>query len=216
ITRPVALLTYHPPTAEPNAPVGRWAAETAGAALAVCGTVIATHPGMDEGRDEVLQALTDLAAAHSRLHLVAALGRDYPSVLAGVDVVVGNSSSGVIEAATVHVPAVDVGERQRGRLRGHNVVHSDEGRAPVEAALRTALSPSWQARTRAATNPYGSGGASERIVAIVRQAAGGGRTKPFVDLLEQDADGEDAGDKSRQVAHRAGDRDTDTHPREAR
>ncbi len=57
-------------------------------------------------------------------------------MLAAADVVVGNSSSGVIEAATVHVPAVDVGERQRGRLRGDNVVHADEGRAAVEAALR--------------------------------------------------------------------------------
>ena len=133
--------------------MGRWAREAAEAALAVCGTVVATHPGMDEGRDEVLAALTDLAVTEPRLRLVAALGRDYPAVLAAADVVVGNSSSGVIEAATVHVPAVDVGERQRGRLRGDNVVHADEGRAPVEAALRTALSPQWRDRTAATVNP---------------------------------------------------------------
>ena len=134
MTRPLALFTYHPPTAAPGAPLGAWAREAAEAALAVCGTVVATHPGMDEGRDEVLAALTDLAATEPRLRLVAALGRDYPAVLAAADVVVGNSSSGVIEAATVHVPAVDVGERQHGRLRGDNVVHADEGRAAVEAA----------------------------------------------------------------------------------
>jgi UDP-N-acetylglucosamine 2-epimerase (non-hydrolysing) len=182
VPRPLALFTYHPPTAQHGAPVARWAREAAEAALAVCGTVLATHPGMDEGRDEVLSTLTDLAATEPRLHLVAALGRDYPAVLAAADVVVGNSSSGVIEAATVHVPAVDVGERQRGRLRGDNVVHSDEGRAAVEAALRTALSASWRDRTAAASNPYGTGGASQRILAIVRGAAGGSRAKRFVDL----------------------------------
>jgi UDP-N-acetylglucosamine 2-epimerase (non-hydrolysing) len=185
VQRPFALFTYHPPTAQRGAPVGRWAREAAEAALAVCGTVLATHPGMDEGRDEVLRALLELAAKEPRLRVVAALGRDYPSVLAASDVVVGNSSSGVIEAATVHVPAVDVGERQRGRLRGANVVHADEGRDGVEAALRTALSPPWRERTATAGNPYGTGGASRRILAIVRGAAGGDRTKRFVDLAHE-------------------------------
>lgn len=182
VERPLALFTYHPPTAQTGAPVGRWAREAAQAALAVCGTVVATHPGMDEGRDEILEALTGLAAEEPRLRLVAALGRDYPGVLAASDVVVGNSSSGVIEAATLHVPAVDIGERQRGRLRGENVVHAAEGRAAVEAALRTALSPRWRERTAGVTNPYGAGPASARILDIVRASVGAPRVKHFVDL----------------------------------
>ena len=193
VERPLALFTYHPPTAQPGAPVGQWAREAAEAALAVCGTVVATHPGMDEGRDEVLAALTGLAATEPRLRLDAALGRDYPAVLAAADVVVGNSSSGVIEAATVHVPAVDVGERQRGRLRGDNVGHADEGRVAVEVALRTALSPQWRVRTAATVNPYGAGGASGRILAIVRGASAGPRGKPFVDLPAGAEAGEPAG-----------------------
>jgi UDP-N-acetylglucosamine 2-epimerase (non-hydrolysing) len=136
---------------------------------------------MDEGRDEVLAALTDLAAAEPRLRLVEALGRNYPRVLAAVDVVVGNSSSGIIEAATAHVPAVDVGERQRGRLRGANVIHAREGRDDVEAALAIALSPSGRTRAAAVVNPYGSGRASARILDIVRGATAGSRVKPFVD-----------------------------------
>ena len=184
VERPLGLFTYHPPTAQAGAPVGEWAREAAEAALAVCGTVVATHPGMDGGRDEVLAALTALAADEPRLRLVPALGRDYPRVLAASDVVVGNSSSGVIEAATVHVPAVDIGERQRGRLRGDNVVHADEGRAAVEAALRTALEPDWRARSAAVANPYGTGGASARILDIVRTAARKGRVKRFVDLAD--------------------------------
>ncbi|NUO89420.1 MAG: UDP-N-acetylglucosamine 2-epimerase (hydrolyzing) [Dermatophilaceae bacterium] len=190
VARPLGLFTYHPPTAQTGAPAGEWAREAAEAALAVCGTVVATHPGMDEGRDEVLAALTDLAAREPRLRLVAALGRDYPRVLAASDVVVGNSSSGVIEAATVHVPAVDIGERQRGRLRGDNVVHADEGRAPVEVAVRAALTPGSRQRAASVTNPYGTGEASARILDIVRSAARTSRVKRFVDLPVRPSDAE--------------------------
>ena len=181
IERPIALFTYHPPTAQAGVPIGGWAREAAEATLAVCGTVIATHPGMDEGRDEILAALSALAAAEPRLFLVDALGRDYPAILASVDVVVGNSSSGVIEAATLHRPAVDVGDRQRGRLRGDNVGHAEEGRAAVETAVRLALSPEGTARARAVVNPYGTGDASRRILDIVRRAGAAGRVKRFVD-----------------------------------
>lgn len=182
VERPVALFTYHPPTAQADAPVGVWAREAAEAALAVCGTVIATHPGMDEGRDAILAELDGLAEREPRFVVVPALGRDYPAVLASVDVVVGNSSSGVIEAATLRVPAVDVGERQRGRLRGDNVVHSAEGRVAVEAAVREALSEEGRRRAAAVHNPYGVGDASARILDIVRRAGAAGRVKRFVDL----------------------------------
>ena len=115
------------------------------------------------------------------VRLVEALGRDYPRVLGAADVVVGNSSSGVIEAATVHVPAVDIGDRQRGRLRGENVVHADEGRSAVEAALRDALSERGRDRAATAVNPYGTGAASAGILDIVREAARTPRVKQFVD-----------------------------------
>jgi UDP-N-acetylglucosamine 2-epimerase (non-hydrolysing) len=186
VRRPVALFTYHPPTADGDAPVARWAREAAEATLARCGTVVATHPGMDHGRDEILAELAQVAAAEpGRFALVEALGRHYPSVLASVDVVVGNSSSGVIEAATVHTPAVDIGDRQQGRLRGDNVLGCDEGAAAVAAALDTVLTPAWRERTAAAVNPYGVGDASARIVDIVRGAPSGGRRKPFVDLADR-------------------------------
>ena len=186
VIRPVVLFTYHPPTARADAPVGRWAREAAEAALAMGGTVVASYPGMDEGRDEIISVLTELAASEPRFCFVEALGRNYPRVLASVDVVVGNSSSGVIEAATLHQPAVDVGDRQRGRLRGDNVVHADEGRDAVERAIRSALSPEHRARSAATANPYGVGDASARILDIVRTAGSAGRVKPFADLPASD------------------------------
>ncbi len=181
VRRPLAILTYHPPTARRGSPVGRWATDAAIATLELGGTVIATHPGMDDGREEILAALLELEANEPRLRVVEALGRDYPRVLAAADVVVGNSSSGVIEAASVHVGAVDVGERQRGRLSGANVVHVAEGMAAVRDGLRAVLSHEGRGRSATVVNPYGAGRASEQILAIVRGAVGAARVKPFVD-----------------------------------
>lgn len=182
VRRPVALFTYHPPTALAEADPGRWAREAAEATLAECATVIATYPGMDAGRDEIIESLSAVRDAHpDRFALLEALGASYPGVLASVDVVVGNSSSGVIEAATVHTPAVNIGERQRGRIRGANVLDSAEGTVAVAGAVRQALSPQWRAVTDETTNPYGDGTASEAIVGRVHAAVRTSRVKPFID-----------------------------------
>ncbi|MGZ4720042.1 UDP-N-acetylglucosamine 2-epimerase [Oryzihumus sp.] len=183
VTRPVALFTYHPPTAEPGAPVAEWARAAAQATLDRCGTVIATYPGVDEGRDEIISALSALASVEPRFRFVEALGRDYPAVLRTVDVVVGNSSSGIIEAATVHKPVVNIGERQRGRLRGGNVIDVGEGAVEVARGLERALSPEFASLCRQVVNPYGAGDASVRVLDIVRAAPGSPRVKTFVDLI---------------------------------
>lgn len=191
VRRPVALFTYHPPTAEAGAPVGAWAAEALAATLEHCGTVVATYPGMDAGREEIIAALTKAADGEPGVVVVEALGARFPRVLASVDVVVGNSSSGIIEAAAAHLPAVNIGARQQGRLRGANVVDVAEGSAAVSKGLAVALSPEFGAQARTVVNPYGSGDASHRILDIVRQAPASPRVKPFVDLgsalqLEED------------------------------
>jgi UDP-N-acetylglucosamine 2-epimerase (non-hydrolysing) len=181
VIRPLALFTYHPPTAAPAAQIRRWAADALAATVDACGTVIATHPGYDVGRDEILDVLIEAYAAHDNLVVIEALGPRYPAVLAASDVVVGNSSSGVIEAASVGVPAVDIGDRQRGRLRGANVVATAEGLAAVGAALQTALSAEFRAQATNVVNPYGDGTAGRLIAAIVLAAAPP-RAKPFIDV----------------------------------
>jgi len=181
VIRPLALFTYHPPTAAPATQVRQWAADAIAATVDACGTVIATHPGYDVGRDEILDVLIEAYAAHDNLVVVEALGPRYPAVLAASDVVVGNSSSGVIEAASVGVPAVDIGDRQRGRLRGANVVATAEGRETVGAALRTALSAEFRAQATNVINPYGDGTAGRLNAAIVLAEAPP-RAKPFIDI----------------------------------
>jgi UDP-N-acetylglucosamine 2-epimerase (non-hydrolysing) len=181
IVRPFALVTYHPPTAG-GPPPGDGARAVLEAVAGTVKTAIITHPGLDRGREDVLDEIARSVAASDRLVDVATLGADYLPVLAAADVVVGNSSSGILEAATFGVPVVNVGDRQRGRVSGINVVDAVEEARAIATAIQACLDPAFRDRAAGAVNVYGDGHAAPRIVEVVRRAAAGnlGR-KPFVD-----------------------------------
>lgn len=189
LRRPLALFTYHPVTTESPAVSAEHAAEALRATVAGAGSVIVTHPGPDQGREEILAALTSEAAAHPTVTIVPSLGVLYPAFVAACDLVAGNSSSGIIEAAAFEVPAVDIGVRQRGRLRGRNVLHADEGFPAVSEAVQRAVDPAFRATLRGMSNPYGDGSAAGRIADVVVSSVGTPSPKRFEDrrLPEEDA-----------------------------
>jgi UDP-N-acetylglucosamine 2-epimerase (non-hydrolysing) len=182
LVRPLALVTYHPPTAG-GSDAGAAATNVLAAVAHTVGTALITHPGLDHGSEEVLAAIAAAVARWPQLVDRPSLGASYLPVLAAADVVVGNSSSGILEAASFGIPVVDVGTRQRGRLRGANVVHVSEDRAAIADAITSCLSGDFRVRARAARNPYGDGRAAPRIVEVVRSALSlGADAKPFVDV----------------------------------
>jgi UDP-N-acetylglucosamine 2-epimerase (non-hydrolysing)/GDP/UDP-N,N'-diacetylbacillosamine 2-epimerase (hydrolysing) len=81
-----------------------------------------------------------------------------------VDVVAGNSSSGLYEAPSFGIPTVDIGDRQRGRIAASSVLHCEPERSAIANSLKAALGVGRQA----VVNPYGDGEASRRIVRILR------------------------------------------------
>jgi UDP-N-acetylglucosamine 2-epimerase (non-hydrolysing) len=182
LVRPFALVTYHPATA--GGPDPATGARNVLAAVAErAGSALVTHPGLDAGREAVLAEITHAVQAHPAFAEVAALGANYLPVLAAADVVVGNSSSGIFEAASFGVPVVDVGDRQRGRARAGNVVHAAEDREAIAAAIGRCLDPQFRAAAREVRNGYGDGQAAPRIVEVIRRGAQGGLArKPFLDL----------------------------------
>jgi GDP/UDP-N,N'-diacetylbacillosamine 2-epimerase (hydrolysing) len=93
---------------------------------------------------------------------------DYLGFLKGAACIAGNSSSGLLEAPTFKVPAVNLGRRQESRVRGDNVIDADFTAASIEAAIRKALSPEFQRRMQTVVNPYGDGRSSERILDILQ------------------------------------------------
>lgn len=175
-------LTFHPVTL-----AGDSAAQLA-EVLAALGAfpdlhVAATRPNADPGNRRLTELLDAFVASHpDRAAVFTSLGSvRYLSLLSAVDAVVGNSSSGIIEAPSFGVPSVDIGDRQAGRVRAQSVIHCEPKRADVERALAEALSPAFRAVAAVAENPYGDGHAAERVVAVLETASLGIR-KHFHDL----------------------------------
>lgn len=129
-------------------------------------TVWVTAPNADPGGDEFMATLAAWTGTRPHIRFRKALGNLYPALTARCLAVLGNSSSGLAEVATLGVPAVDVGMRQAGRLAGTGVVHAPAQPQAILAALRQAV-----ALPRSAlVNPYGDGRSVPRILECLRGA----------------------------------------------
>lgn len=168
---PFLLATFHPATLEAGA-----AAEQARELLEAIDEVglcaVITAPGRDAESLAVRSSIEAFAAARpGRIGFAADLGWPaYPSMMAHAAAMVGNSSSGILEAASFGLPVVDVGDRQRGRLAPPNVIHAACRRSEVSAAIRRALDPAFRDGLKGLVNPYGDGRAAERIVQGLKSA----------------------------------------------
>ena len=97
----------------------------------------------------------------------------------------GNSSSGIIETPAFHVPTVNIGDRQKGRLQSASIVNCGADRREIINAIRTALSAEHRAICESVVSPYGDGTAAKRIAAKIVETVMGGQInlkKPFYDL----------------------------------
>ncbi len=135
----------------------------------VAGETIVVHPNSDRGHGGVLAAIDDVLRTRNGaggIRVVKSIPRSsYLETLAGARMIVGNSSSGIIEAPALGVPSVNVGDRQAGRERGgRTVVDSTEGYRSIRSAVDRATS---MTRNRRPITPYGRGGAGDRIAEIL-------------------------------------------------
>lgn len=128
---------------------------------------IVIYPNSDTGSDVFLTALRSVSS-EQHFTLAASLSRmTYLAFLKHAGVLVGNSSSGMIETGRFKLPVVDIGGRQIGRERGANVIHVDYDAAAIKRAITRALAPSFRARVMRARDPYVSHGASPKIVRVL-------------------------------------------------
>ena len=171
LRRPTLLVTFHPVTLEPGE-ASAHADELAAALASVEGDVVITYPGADADHGAVIERLEALAAARPGTRMMPALGEEsYGALLREADVMVGNSSSGLIEAPSFGLPVVNVGLRQRGRLRAANVIDVGYGREEITAGIRRALDPGFRESLRGLVNPYGDGRAAPRIAEVLASVA---------------------------------------------
>ena len=142
------------------------------------GSIVITGTNADPGAGAIRQALASFAARRpERVALVESLGaRRYLSLMKLTDAVIGNSSSGLIEAPAVGKPTVDIGERQQGRLRAPSVIHCAANLDAIRSAIQHVLSPEHQALAARRITPYGTPGAARRIADVLQ-------SQRFDDLL---------------------------------
>lgn len=162
------LVTYHPETEAWEA-AGKQAEEVLRALREFLPQVgmILTAPNVDAEGGRILKVFEEFAEEPGVV-LVKNLGTQrYVSVLAEVDAVVGNSSSGLYEAPSLGVPTVNIGRRQEGRLRAASVVDCDTEATAIASAVRRVLQLGRKAFA-GVHNPYGDGQAASRLVAALK------------------------------------------------
>ena len=132
------------------------------------GQLIFVYPNTDAGSHALIERTRTLASARPDTHIFVNLDAVcYWSLLGQADVMIGNSSSGIMEAASFGLPVVNVGMRQQGRERGRNVVDAPADATAVKTALARALNPAFRAGLQGMTNPYGTGTAATKIAHVL-------------------------------------------------
>lgn len=169
---PTILVTYHPVTLEMLS-----AKEQFADILAVIErhkeiSVIFTKANADSNGRIINQMIDEYVKENSnRCVVYASLGQKrYLSTLQYVDAVLGNSSSGLIEVPSFHIPTVNIGDRQRGRVCSESVINCKNNEGAIENALEIALSKEFRLKIKDTVNLYEKEGTSNKIVEIICNA----------------------------------------------
>lgn len=143
-----------------------------------------TLPNADMDGRAITRKITDFVAARPDCRVHASLGqRNYLSCLQFVDGVVGNSSSGLLEVPSFHKGAVNIGDRQRGRLRAASVIDCPIDVESIGMAIDRLYDPAFRRSLEGMQNPYGDGGAAIRVADILRSVdLRDLLRKPFIDI----------------------------------
>lgn len=130
--------------------------------------LIFVYPNADAGGHALIERTRTLASTRANTHLFVNLEAvTYWSLLGQADALIGNSSSGIMEAASFALPVVNVGMRQQGRERARNVIDVDADTTAIHAALQRAISPAFRKSLAGMVNPYGDGTAAATIARVL-------------------------------------------------
>ncbi len=180
---PPLLVALHPETLS-DVPCEAQAAALIDALAASGLSCVITGGNADPGGDAIGRALGAFADGRPDVRRVDHLGTAaYVALMRRASAMVGNSSSGIIEAAAFGLPVVNIGDRQKGRPRAANVIDVPFDAPAIAAAIRRAVDPAFRAPLGSLDNPYGDGGAASRVAARLAEVPLGGRLlrKTFID-----------------------------------
>lgn len=150
-----ALVTFHPATAEKHSP-SQQINNLLSALDRFKGNIIFTRPNSDAGSKAISEAIDKFVERHKETCCVfSSLGYlRYLSALRFVDVVIGNSSSGIVEVPSFHIPTINIGTRQKGRIKAKSVIDCSTEESDIVKTLETVLSPEFFNTIKNIPNPY--------------------------------------------------------------
>jgi UDP-N-acetylglucosamine 2-epimerase (non-hydrolysing)/GDP/UDP-N,N'-diacetylbacillosamine 2-epimerase (hydrolysing) len=164
--RPSILVAYHPVTIERDTLLETDSLFSALAALP--DQIIFCHPNADAGSRALIDRAGSFLAAEKRARSFVNLNPlVYWSLLRQMTLMLGNSSSGIMETPSFALPTVNVGLRQQGRERARNILDAAPDSASILNAVRRAKSTEFRDSIAEMTNPYGDGHASETIIEVL-------------------------------------------------
>jgi len=166
------LVTFHPATLEDETSEVQMK-ELLSALSDLSGTtLIFTMPNADTGGLALIEMIEQFVESHQNAKSFISLGQQqYFSCIAQVDGVVGNSSSGLTEVPSFKKGTVNIGARQLGRLQASSVINCEPKALQISGAIKRIYSEDFRASLQLTTNPYGEGGASAKVVSLLKRVA---------------------------------------------
>lgn len=183
---PFSIVTFHPVTQE-DAAAEKQIRELI-AALSVFPDMmfLITKANADAGGRLINQVWDEEAKAHINWAVVPSLGvLRYLSALKYAKMVIGNSSSGMIEAPAFHIPTVNIGDRQKGRIQSTSIINCPPEKEAIIVGMQHALDPAFNEEIQALASPFGDGATSTQILHVIREFLRSGvrkTQKPFYDI----------------------------------
>jgi GDP/UDP-N,N'-diacetylbacillosamine 2-epimerase (hydrolysing) len=165
------VVTFHPVTLEHEAAAEQFKALLDALDEQEDTHIFITRPNADTGSRVLLKMIDEYAAnRQDKVRAYTSLGQlRYFSLLQFADVMVGNSSSGIIEMPSFKKATVNIGDRQKGRSRAESIIDCEPDRKSVSNAIKLALSPAFREKIKGVKNPYGEGGASKKIKQVLKE-----------------------------------------------
>jgi len=163
---PLAVLIFHPVDQErATAPV--FVRDAVNAMIDRGYHVMIGAPNPDPGNNGLMEVLREAGRQEQVTYYGNTSRACFVNLMRHASLMIGNSSAGLLEAASVRLPVVNIGERQRGRTCGANVLFCDGDRAAIEATLDTVRAEDFQGRLSGLVNPYGDGRSAAKAAALL-------------------------------------------------
>jgi GDP/UDP-N,N'-diacetylbacillosamine 2-epimerase (hydrolysing) len=162
--QPTALLTYHPVTLEFDVPVKDQIKNIFTALEKFDLQLLTTSPNIEVDRDEIITIIKNETLLNENYFFIESLGfKKYHNFLPHCILMIGNSSSGILEAPYYKIPTINIGRRQDGRMRHTSVIDTDYTSKSIANGIKEALSPSMKKKTETMQYKFGDGSAGQII-----------------------------------------------------